>query len=68
MKWYNNQNFFRWTKDKYIFRIDKLTSDSLTLTLIKSTFPAMEEILGLPEINIPIQFISIDGNCESNLK
>ncbi len=63
MKWYNNQNFCCWTKDKYIFSIDKLTNDSLTLTMLKSTFSGMEELLGVDSINIPIEFTAIEEGC-----
>lgn len=63
MKWYNNQNFCCWTKDKYLFEINKLTNDTLTLTLLESSFPGMEELLGIGSTNTQIEFISIEDGC-----
>ncbi len=63
MKWYNNQNFCCWTSDKYTFSINKITEDSLSLTLLKSTFTGMEELLAIASTNIPIEFIAIEDGC-----
>jgi hypothetical protein len=62
---YNNQTILGWQKSKTEFRIDKLTNDSLHLTLIKTKDLALLETLNIKEKEQLIFFYKIDG-CNKN--
>ncbi len=58
---YNNQTIFGWQKSKTKFRIDKLTNDSLHLTLIKTKDLALLETLNIKEQEQLLFFYKKDG-------
>ena len=65
VKMYNNQTVFGWQKDKTEFRIDKLTNDSLYLTLIKSKDLALLETLNV-NVKGQLVFFFKPGGCSKN--
>jgi len=62
---YNNQTILGWQKDKTVFRIDKLTNDSLHLTLIKTKDLAFFEMLSI-NINEQLIFDFKYNGCAKN--
>lgn len=62
---YHNQTIFGWQKSKTEFRIDKLTNDSLHLTLIKTKDLALLETLNIKEQEQLLFFYKTNG-CNKN--
>lgn len=60
---YNNQTVLGWQKDKTEFRIDKLTNDSLHLTLLKSKDFALLETLKM-NVNDQLLFYFKTDGCK----
>jgi len=64
---FRNQTIFGWHKEKTKFRIDKLTNDTLKLTLISTKDLEMLESLGI-NIKDQLVFIFKSGSCQDLYK
>lgn len=66
---YSNQRLLWWEKEKTVFRIDKLTSDELFLTLVKTEDAAMQEYLGLYEFEThQFKFTFCQNGCDEIMR
>jgi len=62
--WYSSQNLFGWKKDRYFLNVDKLTNDSLILTLLPNKYNSLDEIFQ----ERTVKFIAIPNGCDSKWK
>lgn len=66
---YSNQRLLWWEKEKTVFRINKLTSNELHLTLISSEDLAMQEYLGLYENEThQFKFTFCQNGCDERMR